>query len=419
MHVVDLTELVRQTLLVLTLILLAAKLGGELAGRLGQPPVLGELFAGVLLGNLHLLGIPLLEPLKTAPMLGVLAEVGAILLLFEVGVESDLAQLLAVGWSSLLVATLGVVAPMALGYAVSATLLPDAGWPCHLFVGGTLTATSVGITARVLKDLGRAATTEARIILGAAVADDVIGLVVLAVVSGIVALAKTGSGSTEVSWGAIVWIVAKAILFLAAAVFAGRLVSRRVFRAAARLQVSGLLLTLCIAFCFLVAVGASFVGLAPIVGAFAAGAVLEEAHYTTFLDRGEQRVQELLTPINTLVVPVFFVLMGLRVDLAGFASWNVLGFAALITVAAIAGKQVCGLGVLERGVDRLVIGVGMIPRGEVGLIFAGLGAGMVLNGQPVLPPATFSALVLMVMLSTFVTPPLLKLAFERSARRGA
>ena len=141
---------------------------------------------GVFLGNLNLFGITALEPLRDSSMLRVLAEIGAILLLFEVGVESDLFQLLAVGWSSLLVATLGVIAPMVLGYIVSSQLLPDASWLTHLFVGGTLTATSVGITARVLKDLGKASTKEARIILGAAVADDVIGLVVLAVVSGLV-----------------------------------------------------------------------------------------------------------------------------------------------------------------------------------------------------------------------------------------
>src|SRR5262249_3230452 len=150
------------------LIIFAAKFGGELMSRLGQPPVLGELLIGVVLGNLSLVGITVLDPLKTSPTMRVVAEIGAILLLFEVGVESDLVQLLAVGWSSLVVATLGVIAPMILGYFVSMWLLPDASWLTHLFVGGTLTATSVGITARVLKDLGKAGTQEARIILGAA-----------------------------------------------------------------------------------------------------------------------------------------------------------------------------------------------------------------------------------------------------------
>jgi Kef-type K+ transport system membrane component KefB len=397
--------------LAVALIIVGAKLGGELMGRIGQPPVLGELLIGVLFGNLNLVGITFLDPLRADTTLRVAAEIGAILLLFEVGVESDLVQLLAVGWSSLVVATFGVIAPMVLGYFVSAWLMPQSSWLTHLFVGGTLTATSVGITARVLKDLGRAGTKEARIILGAAVADDVIGLVVLAVVSGLVTAAAGQESS--IKWTEILWIVVKATLFLVLAVIAGRFWSQRVFTYAARLQVQGALLGVCIAFCFVLAGIAAMVGLAPIVGAFAAGVVLEEVHYKPFLERGERRVQELLFPITTLAVPVFFVLMGFRVDLRSFASPPVLGFAALITLVAIVGKQVCGLGVLERGVDRIVIGVGMIPRGEVGLIFAGLGSTLALAGAPVLSPTVFSALVLMVMLSTFLTPPLLKLAFER------
>jgi Kef-type K+ transport system membrane component KefB len=413
MQVTDVGELVRQSMMVLAMILIAAKLGGELLGRLGQPPVLGELVMGVVLGNLNLLGFTLLDPLKTNSTVRMVGEIGAILLLFEVGVESDLVQLLAVGWSSLLVATLGVIAPMILGYIVSTQLLPGASWLSHMFVGGTLTATSVGITARVLKDLDRSNTTEARIILGAAVADDVIGLIVLAVVSGLVTAAMSGSGGTGISFSEILWIIFKAVLFLSLAVIVGRYWSQRVFHYAARLQVPGALLSLCICFCFAVATISGLVGLAPIVGAFAAGVVLEEVHYRPFTMRGERRVQELLYPINTLIVPVFFVLMGLRVDLRSFASPIVLGFAGLITLAAILGKQVCGLGVLEAGVDRLVIGVGMIPRGEVGLIFAGMGSTLLLHGQPVLPPATFSALILMIMLTTFITPSALKVVFDR------
>lgn len=414
MQSADIGLLVRQTMMILMLIIIAAKLGGELMGRLGQPPVLGELFMGVVLGNLSLFGITLLDPLKDSIPLRILAEIGAILLLFEVGVESDLVQLLAVGWSSLLVATLGVIAPMLLGYFVSTQLIPDASWLSHLFVGGTLTATSVGITARVLKDLGKSNTKEARIILGAAVADDVIGLVVLAVISGLTTAAMAGSSAAAgVSWAATIWIVIKAALFLTLAVIVGRLWSQKVFSYAARLQVAGALLGLCICFCFTLASIASLVGLAPIVGAFAAGVVLEEVHYQPFRERGERTIQELLFPLTTLVVPVFFVLMGFRVDLRSFSSVAVLGFAALITLAAVLGKQICALGVLEKGVDRFVIGIGMIPRGEVGLIFAGLGSTLMLKGRPILSPTTFSALVLMIMLSTFITPPLLKAVFER------
>lgn len=372
--------------------------------------MLGELLIGVVLGNLSLFGITALEPLRNNEMLRVVAEVGAILLLFEVGVESDLMQLLAVGWSSLAVATLGVIVPMVLGYVVSMTLLPESGWLTHLFVGGTLTATSVGITARVLKDLNRANTKEARIILGAAVADDVIGLVVLAAVSGLVTAASAGSGGVSV--GAILWIIVTATMFLVGAVVIGRYFAQRMFHWAARLRVPGALIASCICFCFLVAALAAWVGLAPIVGAFCAGVVLDEVHYRPFRERGERKVEELLHPITTLIVPVFFVFMGYRVDLKTFASPAVLGFAGLITLAAIAGKQICGLAVLERGIDRIVVGVGMIPRGEVGLIFAGLGSSLMLHGQPVLSATAFSSLVLMVMLTTFITPPLLKTVFQ-------
>lgn len=412
MQATDITELVRQTMMVLILIIVAAKFGGEVMGRLGQPPVLGELLMGVVLGNLNLFGVTLLDPLKHSSPLAILAEIGAILLLFEVGVESDLVQLLAVGWSSLLVATLGVIAPMVLGYIVSSQLIPGASWLSHLFVGGTLTATSVGITARVLKDLGKSNTVEARIILGAAVADDVIGLVVLAVVSGLTTAAVAGSGAGT-GWVPTLLIVAKASLFLILAVIVGRFWSQRVFSYAARLQVSGALLGICICFCFVLATLAGLVGLAPIVGAFAAGVVLEEVHYQPFLERGERKVQELLFPLTTLVVPVFFVLMGFHVDLRSFSSMAVLVFAALITLAAVLGKQLCALGVLERGVQRLAIGVGMIPRGEVGLIFAGLGSTLMVRGHPVLSRTTFSALVLMIMVTTFITPPLLKVVFDR------
>jgi len=409
----DISETVPQALLVLALIIAAAKMGGEALTRIRQAPVLGELLMGVMLGNLGLFGITALEPLRDNATLRLVAEIGAVLLLFEVGVEANLGQLLAVGWSCLLVAIVGVVTTLMLGYFVSAHLLPDGGWLGHLFVAGTLAATSIGITARVLKDLGKSNTEEARIILGAAVADDIIGLVILAVVSGLVTSVTANSAAGTVHWTAILWIIAKASIFLVLAVIVGRFWSQRMFLHASRLQVSGALLALCICFCFALAALAGLMGLAPIIGAFAAGVVLEEVHYKPFLERGERKMQDLLFPITTLIVPVFFVVMGLRVDLRSFASPAVLGFAVLVTVVAIIGKQACGLGVVERGVDRMAIGVGMIPRGEVSLIFAGLGSSVLLQGRPVLSKATFSALVLMVMLTTFITPPLLKLVFER------
>jgi Kef-type K+ transport system membrane component KefB len=405
-------DLVRQSILVLALVILAAKFGGELMIRLGQPAVLGELLAGVLLGNLGLFGVTLLNPLRDNMTLRIFAEVGAILLLFETGIESDLAQLLAVGWSSLLVALLGVAAPLALGYFVSLQIFPNANWLTHVFVGGTLTATSVGITARVLKDLRKNKTNEAQIILGAAVVDDVIGLIVLAAVGGAATAAAAGATS-QIGWDSIAWTAAKAILFLIAAVLGGRYVSRYMFRFAARLKTSGAVLAVCIPFCLLLAAAAAAVGLAPIVGAFAAGVVIEQIHYAPLIERGGAPLQELLSPLTEVVTPAFFVLMGFLVDLKSFASMDVLGFAVLVTIAAIVGKQICALGVLERRVRRLAIGVGMIPRGEVGLIFAGLGRTIRVQDQPILSNSAYSSLVLMVILTTVITPPLLNLTLKK------
>lgn len=390
----------------LALIIVSAKIGGELVSRLGQPPVLGELLAGVALG-----AIPALEPLRSSPMLDVVAQFGAVLLLFEVGLESDLAKLLAVGWSALAVSCLGVITPMILGYGASAMLFSESGWITHLFVGATLTATSVGITARVLKDLRKTGTKEARIILGAAVADDVTGLVVLAVMTGLIAAAA--GNRNAITWSATLWVVVKALAFLVTAVLAGRFWSQRVFHYAVKLRVPGVLLGICIAFCLVLAALAEMAGLAPILGAFAAGIVLEESHYRPFVDRGERDLKDLLAPINLLVVPVFFVLMGIRADLRSLALPGVPLFTVLISLAAILGKQVCGLGVLERGVNRLAIGAGMIPRGEVELIFAGLGTTLILEGKPVMSQSMYSAVVLMVIVTTVLTPPLLKAAFAR------
>src|SRR5215470_6026378 len=176
----------------LLVILIDAQSGGRLFERLRQPAVLGELVAGVVLGNLGLVGLHGLDALRDLPAIDVLAQIGVLLLLFQVGLESEVGAMLAVGMSSLLVAVLGVVTPMVLGFFVSSWFFPSAHPLTHWFVGATLTATSVGITARVLQDLGRTGSTESRIILGAAVIDDVLGLIVLAVVAGIISAANRG-----------------------------------------------------------------------------------------------------------------------------------------------------------------------------------------------------------------------------------
>jgi Kef-type K+ transport system membrane component KefB len=395
--------------------LVVAKLGGELFERIRQPSVLGELVAGVLLGNLVIFGFATAEPLKTNETIAALAELGVIVLLFEVGLESDLRQMVEVGWSSLLVAVLGVVAPFLLGWAVSAYFIPDEPSLVHVFIGATLCATSVGITARVFKDLGKLATREARIILGAAVIDDVLGLLILAVVAGAIRAAATGGVLSMID---IVLIAAKSIVFLVAAIAVGHFLVPRLLRGAGRLETRGVLLTLAISFCLFLAWASAKVGLAPIVGAFAAGLVLDEVHYKPKDGRAERDLNDLLQPVSTVLVPIFFVLMGLKVDLRLFTRVDILGLASVLTIAAIVGKQICALGVVERGVNRLAIGFGMIPRGEVGLIFAGIGATLMLPSasgvnEPVIGPATFGAVVIMVIITTMITPPALKWALGR------
>jgi Kef-type K+ transport system membrane component KefB len=268
----------------------------------------------------------------------------------------------------------------------------------------------------VLKDIGRAHAPEARIILGAAVIDDVIGLVILAVVGSVIAAANAG---TAVSLSGAVWVMAKAGLFLLAAFSIGAFVSPRLFSMALRLRGRGVLLTTALAVCFILAYFASSIGLAPIVGAYAGGLILEEAHYRDFLDQGEHRLEELVHPIAVFLVPVFFVLMGMRVQLAALAQPGSLGLAALLIVAAVVGKQACALGGIGAGLDHVAIGLGMIPRGEVGLIFANIGLGLTLHGERIVDERTFSAIVVAVMATTLLTPPLLKWRLTRMEQRGA
>ena len=461
---------VAPVLAAIVIILLMAKIAGDLFERVGMPAVLGELCVGILLGNVALITgwfgselheldflhappeidvarelerfeseleaaeidpaahlqqvtelrkqIADVDPYSAGAILKMLAEIGVVLLLFEVGLESNIREMLSVGASSMVVAILGVVAPMALGYGVGAVMLPDEGWQVHVFLGATLCATSVGITARVLKDLGRSQQRESRIILGAAVIDDVLGLIVLTVVSGVIEQGE----DFEVS--SLVWIILKAVGFLFGAIVLGaQLFTKPLFRAATALNGHGLLVVTALVICFGLAWLANLMGLAPIVGAFAAGLVLERTHYQELGHREDAELEEALAPLTAVLVPIFFVDMGIMVDLSSFADPSLWGVAAALTVAAIIGKQVCSLGVLEKGLNRLAVGLGMIPRGEVGLIFASVGMGLsvIENGErvPVIVKSTYSAVVVMVILTTMITPPLLKWSLGRQPARDS
>lgn len=365
--------------------LVGGKLLGELSERVGQPPVLGELLAGVLLGP-SLLG---LVPLSAGILL--LAEIGVILLLFEVGLETDLGELLSVGGPAMTVALVGMVLPFLGGYAL--TRIAGFSTLTAIFVGAALTATSIGITSRVLSELGVLTSREGQIILGAAVADDILGLVVLAVVSQI---AATGSVS--------MWQAAKAavlsFLFLAAALVLGMPLGRFLIRIVQRASVRGILVAASVAFALLASLGAQTAGSAAIVGAFAAGLVLART------DRGSE-IHTAVRPIVDVFAPVFFVSIGAQVNLqylnpAVPENRQALLLALGLIVVGVLGKFAAGFASWG-SVRRSFIGVGMIPRGEVGLIFAQIGKQ---NGA--LPEPVFIAVVIAVFATTFVTPPLLK-----------
>ncbi|HEY7482360.1 MAG TPA: cation:proton antiporter [Gemmatimonadales bacterium] len=396
---------VARLLLVLAAILAAAKLFGELAERFGQPAVLGELLAGVLLGR-SVLGIVPADGVE-AEVIHLLAELGVLLLLFEIGLETDLREMFRVGPASLAVAMVGVALPFAFGYlfwryaphAASAGGDPTSA---AIFIGATLTATSVGITARVLSDLGRMNTPEARIIIGAAVIDDVLGLVILSVVSGVAAGAAVGALD-------IVRTLAVAVGFLVAAVLLGRFLAPRLFDLINRMQVRYVLVVAAVAFALALAALAGLAGSALIIGAFAAGLILSG---TNQFDTIEHEVR----PVASIFAPIFFVSVGSSVNLALLdpstpAARSTLLIAAILILLAVLGKIATGWAAPWTKFRRLVVGVGMVPRGEVGLIFADIGRRSGVMGDDV-----FGAVLLMVMATTFIAPPALKVLFASTAR---
>lgn len=419
------------TFLWIAVILILAKFSG-LVEKFGQPSVLGELVMGVILGNLVLLGISVFESVKHDEVILFLAELGVVVLLFQVGLESNIQKMRRVGMKAFLVAIVGVVVPFVLGtYLVGPWLLPGLSSNAYLFLGAALTATSVGITARVFKDLGKLQLPEAQIVLGAAVIDDVMGLIILAVVS---AIATVGA----VSLGVIGWITAKAVLFLVGAIFLGQLLAPRIGFLFSKIHTGvGMKFTLAISFGLIFAFLAQKIGLAPIVGAFAAGLILDPVHFKYFKDpkvvldvkevvqthgdaefrekmiravepHAERHIEELIEPLAHFLVPIFFIVTGMSVDLTTLFDGKILMTALGITLVAFLGKIVAGS--VSGGVNRWLVGWGMVPRGEVGLIFASIGLSL-----GVISNAVFSVIVIMVILTTLLTPPVLTYILRREA----
>jgi Kef-type K+ transport system membrane component KefB len=379
-----------QFLGLLVAILGTAKLFGALAQWIGQPAVLGELCAGVILG-VSILGI--VDP-KTE-VLHLLSELGVIILLFAIGLETDLKQLLKVGAASSAVAIVGVALPFALGYAVC-LLLGLSNLPA-IVAGATLTATSVGITARVLSDLNRLKEIESQIVLGAAVIDDVVGLVILAVVAGV----ARGEGVS--AWG-IARITLTAFGFLAGTLLIGKVIVPPTIKRLSKIDLPGTPTMLALLLAFGLAWMANYAGSATIIGAFTAGLLIRDTPNAHEIERG-------ISHLGHFFVPVFFVVVGAAVDLTVFnplhsANHRTLVVGGALIVAAVLGKFLAGYAPFWIRANKRVIGVGMIPRGEVGLIFAQMGL-----TSGVFDAAMFSAVALMVMVTTFMAPPLLKLLF--------
>lgn len=414
-------------LLSFMVIYLASKLGGEICARLDLPPVLGELVGGVLVGvsALHLLVFPeggvdgsdslLMHVLQMtagfdvtaipsifeaqSEVISVLAELGVVILLFEIGLESDIKELLRVGPQATIVAVVGVVTPFALG---TAGLMLVFGVPTvpAVFAGAALTATSIGITAKVLAEIDRLTSREGQIIIGAAVMDDVLGIIVLAVVA---SLAR--NGSVEIS--NVVFLIISAAAFLIGSIWLGRLLMPFFVSLVDNLKTRGQLLVMGLIFGYGLSYIAAVIHLEAILGAFAAGLILAETNK-------RKELEELVIPIADMLVPIFFVSVGARTDVSvlnPFVPENREGLimASFLILIAIIGKVVTGATVFGMpGINRLAIGVGMIPRGEVGLVFAAVG-----SASGALSKSLEAAIIVMVILTTFIAPPLLRVVFTR------
>ncbi|MBD2570639.1 cation:proton antiporter [Anabaena lutea] len=425
---VDSSMVIASVLLSLVVIYFASKVGGELSNRVGLPPVLGELVGGVIIGIsvLHLLVFPEggtdssnslimtflqitagLSPEATpqvfaaqSEVVSVLAELGVIILLFEIGLESNLKDLMDVGIQAVVVAVVGVAVPFAAGTVGLMALFGISPIPA-IFAGAALTATSIGITSKVLSELGRLNSKEGQIILGAAVIDDVLGIIVLAVVA---SLAKDGA----VDVGNVIYLITSATGFLVGAIVLGNVFNKTFVAIADKLKTRGELVIPAFIFAFVMAYFAAIIHLEAILGAFAAGLVLEET------DKRKE-LQKQVIPIADMLVPIFFVTVGAKTDFGVLnpaipSNREGLIMATFLITVAIIGKVITGLAVFgQPNINRLAIGVGMIPRGEVGLVFAGVGAASGVLSKPL-----GAAIIMMVILTTFLAPPLLRFVFPES-----
>lgn len=449
------TDPIASVILAVTTIFFLAIIGRYTARRLNQPGVLGELLMGVLVGNLcYFLGFQLIvvlregssifdvmkemldgvslqqavtsvvtnpyyatqvtealsgpngiDFLKIGYVVDIFSRYGVIFLLFMVGLESSVEELKHTGKESILVAIIGILAPMILGFGVANILMPDASYQVDLFIAATLSATSIGITARVLTEMKKLRTREARTILGAAMLDDILGLIILAVVSSLVVRG-------DVDEMMVVRIIALSALFFVGVLTLGPILLRKAVHFFRFLEPWEAKLFISFLFVMSLAWLASLIQLATIIGAFAAGVILHEGYFNSHEPKNNESrsIHQLVSPLESILAPLFFMVIGIQVKLETFCSLNVIILAFGLVVAAILGKLVSGLGASAKD-DRLLIGIGMLPRGEVGLVFASIGRTL-----GVISDDLFSAVVLMVIITTLIAPPLLKARYAMTKK---
>ncbi|PWY54841.1 cation:proton antiporter [Legionella qingyii] len=445
-------------LLGVTTIFFFAIIGRYTARRINQPSVLGELLIGILIGNVFyyygfplavllregssifeavkevLQGVPLNQAvssvipnenyaqqvvgalsgphgsdfLKIAYIVDIFSRYGVIFLLFMVGLESSIEEMKHTGRDSVIVALIGVIAPMLLGFGTVYLLMPNGSYQSDLFIAATLSATSIGITARVLSEMKKLRTREARTILGAAMLDDVLGLIILAVVSSLVI-----SGAVDLM--VVLRIIVSAMLFFVGTLFLGPIILRKAIHFFRFLEPWEAKLFISFLFIMTLSWLASVLQLATIIGAFTAGIILHDDYFDGVpLSQQENRsIYHLLSPLESILAPMFFIVIGIQVKLESFYHLNVIVLATGLIIAAVIGKLISGYGARTPN-DRLLIGIGMLPRGEVGLVFASIGRTL-----GVISDDLFSAIVLMVMVTTFIAPLLLKIRYAQKDRKIA
>lgn len=409
-------------LLVIAAILIGAKIF-HIIERAKQPQVVGELIAGIVLGNLTLFGLTAFGNYADHEIIHFLAEFGVIILLFQIGLESNVTELRKAGRQSAVVALIGVFLPFILGaFVVGPLLLGSEPFITHLFLGASLAATSVGITARVFKDLGLQKSKAATIVISAAVIDDVLGLIILAIISAL----ASGVGVTTLS---VTVIILKSLGFLVGSVLIGQLVAPWFSKFFAYISTgTGTKFTVAISFSLIFAAFAKLIGLEPIIGAFAAGLVLDPVHFKFFKEpaivgkvraelatvskKKKEAVEKMMNEyahhsledtfeqLSLFFVPIFFVVTGMGVKLDALFDLYTIFLAIIVSIVAFIGKFAAGM--FLKGSDRLTVGYAMVPRGEVGLIFAAVGSSL-----GVISDEIFSLIVAVVLITTIVGPYLL------------